>query len=176
MRTVLATIIGIVVLLTIGFLAMRNKQRNFQGKRANVVSQDGTFSIFQGEVDGHPLFATLDMKLRDLPDRQGLPFFLSLSAPMINPSGDGLPTRSDADSLNAWEDAVEAQLRSGGRFAFVGRVTWNGHRELLYYLDTQQPTVEALKTLSESHSERPFSFTCARDEKWTIADFWLNRQ
>ena len=138
---------------------MRNKQPNFQGKRADLASQDGTFSIFQGEVDGRSLFATIDMKLRDLPDRQGLPFFLSLSAPPINPTCDGLPARSDADNLNAWEDALETQLRSGGRFVFVGRVTWNGHRELLYHLDGHPPTVEAIRTLSESHSTRPFSFT-----------------
>jgi hypothetical protein len=176
MKIVLVTIIGIVVLLAVGFLAMRNKQKNSQGKRTNVVSQDGTFSIFQGEVDGHPMFATIDMGLRDLPDKQMLPFFLSLSAPLINPTGEGLPTRSDAESLNAWEDAVEAQLRSGGRFVFVGRVTWNGHRELLYYLATQQPSVEALRTLSDAHSTRPFAFTCERDEKWTKTDVWLNRQ
>jgi hypothetical protein len=176
MKTVLAIIIGIAVLFAVGFLAMRNKQKNSQGKRNSVVSQDGTFSIFQGEVDGRPLFATIDMKLRDFPDKQELPFFLSLSAPLINPTSDGLPTRSDADSLNTWEDAVEAQLRSGGRFVFIGRVTWNGHRELLYYLNTQQPAVEALKTLSDAHSTRPFAFTCERDEKWTKADYWLNRQ
>jgi hypothetical protein len=176
MKTVLAIIIGIAVLCAVGFLAMLKKQKKAQGKQNSVVSQDGTFSIFQGEVDGRPLFATIDMKLGDLPDKRELPFFLSLSAPLINPTSDGLPTESDADGLNAWDDAVEAQLQSGGRFVFVGRVTWNGRRELLYYLKTQQPTVESLKKLTDAHSTRPFAFTCERDEKWTKADYWLNRQ
>jgi hypothetical protein len=91
------------------------------------------------------MVAMIDMGLRNYPDKQALPFFLSLSTLLINPTSEGLPTRSDSDSLNALEDAVEAQLRSGGRFVYVGRVTWNGHRELLYYLDNQQPCVDALR-------------------------------
>ena len=140
-------------------------------ERTNV-SQDGTFSVIEGKVDGCPLVAMIDMGLRELPDKQDLSFFLSLSTSLINPTSEGLPTRSDADDLNAWEEVVESQLRSVTKLVFVGRVTWNGHRELLYYVGNQQPTVEALKTLSGT---RPFAFRCERDEKWAKADYWLNR-
>jgi len=47
---------------------------------------------------------------------------------------------------------------------------------LLYYLATQQPAIDNLKTLAESHSTRPFAFTSERDEQWAKADFWLNRK
>lgn len=167
MKTLLVCILGIVILLAVGFVVMRNKQTK---------TGDGTFSVLQGNVDGRPMFAMIDMGLRNSPDRQALPFFLSLSTPLMNPTSDGLPTKSDADNLNTWEDAVESRLRSAGKFAFVGRVTWNGHRELLYYLSTPQPAIEDLKTLADSHSTRPFAFTYERDEKWMKADFWLNRQ
>jgi hypothetical protein len=140
-------------------------------ERTNTVSQDGTFSVIQGEIDGRPLVAMIDMGLRELPDKQALSFFLGLSTSLINPTIEGLPTRSDADNLNAWEGVVEARLQSATNLVFVGRVTWNGHRELLYYVGTQQPTVEALKSISGT---RPFAFTCERDEKWAKADYWLN--
>jgi hypothetical protein len=173
MKTVLVIIIAVLVLVAAGLLALRNKQRSSQDRLA---SQAGTFSIMQGEVDGRPLIAMIDTKLRDLPGREGLPFFLSLLSPLISPTTEGLPIQSDANSLNSWEDAVEARLRSVNKFVFVGRVTWNGRRELLYYVDSQQPTVKVLKTLSDEHSTRPFAFACERDEKWTKGDFWLNRQ
>lgn len=144
-------------------------------ERTNAVSQDGTFSVIQGEVDGRPLVAMIDMGLRELPDKQGLSFFLSLSTSLISPTSEGLPTRSDADSLNTWEDAVEERLRSAGTFVFVGRVTWNGHRELLYYVGNQQPTIETLKTISDVHSTRPFAFICERDDEWERIGAWLNR-
>jgi hypothetical protein len=167
----LLTLIGFVVLCVAALLAMRNRQKKSQAKQINVVSQDGSFSIMQGEVDGHPLFASIDTRLRDLGDKQHLPFFLSLSTKLTNPTSEGLPTQSDADNLNAWEEAVEARVQSASIFVFVGRVTWNGHRELLYYVSNQQSTIETLKTLPGT---RPFAFTCERDEKWKKANFWFN--
>jgi hypothetical protein len=144
-------------------------------ERTNAVSQDGTFSVIQGEVDGRPLVAMIDMGFRELDDKQGLSFFLSLSTSLINPTSEGLPTRSDTYSLNTWEHVVEERLRSAGKFVFVGRVTWNGHRELLYYVGNQQPTVETLKTISDVHSTRPFAFICERDDEWERVGVWLNR-
>ena len=43
------------------------------------MSQDGTFSVIQGEIDGRPQVAMIDVGLRELPARQGLSFFLCLS-------------------------------------------------------------------------------------------------
>jgi len=163
---VVATILGL--LLVAGITLMRNRQRH-------ATSQSGPFSILQVNIDGHPLFAMVDMGMRNSPERQVLPFFLGVSTPLTNPTSDGLPTRSDAENLNAWEDAVEASLRSAGKFVFVGRVTWNGHRELLYYLKSEHPAIESLKTLLDSHSTRQFTFGCERDGKWTKADLYLNR-
>jgi LPXTG-motif cell wall-anchored protein len=175
-KTVLLLIIGVAILVGAGLFVMRKKERTSHDRGANIASRDGTFSVLQGEVDGHPVFATIDMGLRDLPDKQRLPFFLSLKTPLINPTSDGLPSRSDADNLNTWEDAVEARLRSTGEFVFVGRVTWNRNRELLYYLNSWQPSMKALQSLSDAHSTRPFAFICERDEKWEQAGFWLNRK
>jgi hypothetical protein len=75
-----------------GLRAMGRKQKKSQDRRANVESQGGTFSIMQGEVDGRPVIAMIDTKLRDLRGRQGLPFSLSLSSPLIGPASEGLPT------------------------------------------------------------------------------------
>ncbi len=136
------------------------------------MSRNGTFSVIQGKVDESPLVAIIDMGLRELHDKQGLAFFVSVSTSLVNPTSEGLPTRSDADNLNAWEELVETRLQSVTKLVFVGRVTWKGHRELLYYVGNQPRTVEALKTLSGT---RPFEFTCERDEKWAKAEYWLHR-
>jgi Family of unknown function (DUF695) len=113
----------------------------------------------------------IGMGLRGSPDKQHLPFFLTLPTTLTSPTSNGLPTRDDADNPIKCEEAVEAHLRPTTEFVFLGRVTWNGHRELLYYLAQQQSTVEALRALSGT---RRFAFTCERDEKWARADYWLN--
>jgi Family of unknown function (DUF695) len=164
-KTVLLLIVGAAILVGAGLLVMQKKQRISHDRGANIAFRDGTFSVLQGEVDGRPVFATIDMGLRDLPDKQRLPFFLSLSTPLINPTSDGLATRSDTDNLNTWEDTVEARLRSTGEFVFVGRVTWDRNRELLYYLHSSQPAMKALQALSDAHSTRPFAFICETRRK-----------
>jgi len=78
--------------------------------------------------------------------------------------------------LNEWEDVVEGQLTSAGTHTYLGRVTWNGQRELLFYLSDQQAASAALKSLSDAHSTRPFAFNCVRDETWEHARFWLDRK
>jgi hypothetical protein len=83
-KITLLTVIGIVVLCVAALLAMRNRQKKSVAKQITVESQDGSFSIMQGEVDGHPLFALIDTRLRDLADKQRLPFFLSLSTNQSN--------------------------------------------------------------------------------------------
>jgi hypothetical protein len=136
------------------------------------MSLDGTFSAIQAEIDGRLLVAMIDMGLRELPARQGLSFFLGLSTSLINPTSEGLPTRSDTDNLNVWEGVVEARLLAVTKLVFVERVTWNGRRELLYYVGNEQPTVEALNAISGTRS---FAVTCERDENWAKVDYWLNR-
>src|SRR5208282_3199848 len=165
MKIVLITIIGIAAVLALGFLVMRTGQKENVRERTDAVRRDGAFSIFQRQLDGRPVFAMIDMDLRDSPDRQTLPFFSSASPPLIDPTSDGLPTRSDADSLNAWEDAVEAQLRSVGKVAFVGRVTWDRQSRLPVLRQNQPPGVRTLKKPAYFDRNTSVEFVCERDEK-----------
>jgi uncharacterized protein DUF695 len=169
-RLLLITVLLIVVIAIV--LWRRTKRRHSSVK---AVSSDGLFSVFRSEVDGRPLFANLDMGLRDFNEKQSLPIYVSLSTPLINPTVDGLPTDSDSENLNAWEDSVENQLRSRTRYVYVGRLTWNGHRELLYYVDKQEPAMAALRALLESKTTRPFAFVSERDETWQNVKFWLEQ-
>lgn len=163
-----AVVIIIVAVVVVVLVALRKKP-------GSVPPNGENFVVMKGEIDGHPLFAMIDVSLRNFDDTQELPYFLSVGTRLVSPTEDGLPTRSEADDLNAWEDVVEARLRPQGRLVFIGRVTWKGERELLYYVDKQQPFVETLKSLSDAQSTRPFAFACERDEKWRKADFWFKR-
>jgi len=139
------------------------------------MQNEGTFSVLRGEMDGHPLFAMVDTGLRGYTEKSSLPWLLSLSTPLVNPTSDGLPTRAEANNLNEWEDAVEQGLKAGGRLVFVGRVTWNGHRELLYYVAQPEACTKKLQELIDRHAWRPFAFRCERDDKWEGVSIWLNQ-
>jgi len=75
-KTVLLVVGAALILLAVGLAAMRNKQ-----KQGNAASQAGTFSVLQGNLDGHPMFAMIDMGLRDSPERERVSRF-SLASPL----------------------------------------------------------------------------------------------
>jgi hypothetical protein len=129
-------------------------------------TKTGTFSGLQGEKDGHPLVAIIDSSLRDKKARTGFPWFLSISTPLKDPTADGLPTNQEASDLNDWEDLLEKNYLQGCRFVYVGRVTWNGTRQLLFYLDKPDCVEPKLKMFAHDSPKRVFDFQCQRDERW----------
>ncbi len=139
------------------------------------MANGGSFSVLQGEVDGRPMIAMIDMGLRGYKEKSTVPWFLSLSTPLVNPTADGLPTKGDSKNLDEWEDAVEKELIGEGRFTFVGRVTRNGHRELLYYIHQPATSTKKLQRLIDAHLTRPFAFRYERDDKWEKANYWLSQ-
>src|SRR5438552_2488553 len=95
-----------------------------------------------------------------------MPWFLSVSTPILAPTPVGLPASEEIEKLDLWEQAVEGELSAAGKFVFIGRVTWNGHRELLHYVAHCEPYTRRLQSLLDSDATRPFGFGCERDDDW----------
>jgi uncharacterized protein DUF695 len=136
---------------------------------------DEKFSVFQSEMDGRPLIATVDIALHGYKSKAALPWFLGLSTPLINPTADGLPTPGDSIALDEWEALVEKRINPGCQFVYVGHVTWNGSREVLYYIDRVEPAASLLKKLSDDQATRSFAFRCERDEAWDNVSIYFRQ-
>ena len=63
---ILLIISGMVIVYAAGFLVKWNQHKR------SPAPQKGPFTIMQGNMDGHPLFASIDMGLRNSPERQAL--------------------------------------------------------------------------------------------------------
>ena len=125
------------------------------------------FGLLETEMNGRRLIANIDLSLRMFTDKRGFPWLLSLSRALQEADEDGLPTREEADALNAWEEQAELAISSAVNSKYVGRVTWNGHRELLYHLKEPEAATSALQRLIDGRTTRPFAFRCQRDESWS---------
>jgi Family of unknown function (DUF695) len=125
----------------------------------------GGFSIFRGEKDGHPLFAMVDTTPHDNKFKSTYPWFLNITTSLTNPTKDGLTTDKEASDVNDWEDSLEKQFSGTCRFVYVGRVTWNGTRQLLYYVDASDSIEAKLSKLADRHPARAFSVQAERDEQ-----------
>jgi Family of unknown function (DUF695) len=133
----------------------------------------GTFAVVKTYRDGHPMFMTIDTGLRDGKAKVGHPWFLSISTPIKHPTRDGLTNDAEAAELNDWEDGLEKEFSGECGYVYVGRVTWNGSRELLYYLDKPDSIVPKLEKLATGGSRREFHVESARDDTWGKVDSYL---
>lgn len=157
------------------FLGLFKTKQTSRASHTATHADNNTFAILHGDIDGHPLFASIDTSLRDYKSKDRFPWFLSISVPLKNPNKDGLTTAQEAEQLNEWEDSLEKQIAAECNLVYVGRVTWNGHRELLYYIDQPKPVHLRLKSLIDSHAMRPFTFLCERDEKWEKVSVYFRK-
>ena len=101
------------------------------------------------------------------------PWFLGFSTPLLNPTPDGLPTAREAEDLNRWEDVVEREINSRCMSVFVGRVTWKGNRELLYYIDEPERISLEIQKLIDGRTLRSFAFRCEQDPEWANVSIYF---
>jgi len=132
-----------------------------------------TFSVMEGDFEGYPMVAMIREELQDYEPKSSTPWFLGFSSPLSNPTPEGLPTAKEADDLNRWEDVVDREISSRCKSVFVGRVTWKGNRELLYYIDEPGQIIPQIQKLIDSRTLRPFAFRYEQDAEWSNISIYL---
>lgn len=125
-----------------------------------------TFSVLEGNIDGHPMVAMIQEGLQEFKSKGDTPWFLGFSTPLSKSTPQGLPTEKEADGLNQWEDVLDGEIHSRCKSIFIGRVTWRGNRELLYYIDDPQQIIPQIQKLIDGGTLRPFAFRYEQDPTW----------
>lgn len=77
-----------------------------------------------------------------------------------------MTTNEDAKDLNKFENDLEIEFKGLVNYCYVGRVTWNGYREIIYYIDDPEKLVKKLQEAIDNHKFRNFAFRCEKDEEW----------
>lgn len=139
-------------------------------------NNSNTFSVYRSELDGKPLFATIDTKYSNYSEKSRFNWFLSISMPLVDPTHDGLTTRGEANELNKTEDLLEKKIAQIGDFCHIGRVTWNGYREVIYYVNDPEKIAKSLQDIIDSGEFRDFSFRCEKDDDWKNVQIYFDMQ
>jgi len=128
------------------------------------------FAVSHSILDGLPLIAVIDMRLRDYEPKSATPWVLTVSTQYAT-DANGLPSDDEIPALDSWQDEVMRQIADDGIFA--GRVTWNGRRELIYYMRSPEPTIPSLRALIAANF-RWSEFTYELDEAWLLIGTYYN--
>jgi regulator of RNase E activity RraB len=85
-------------------------------------------------IDDRPASISLDLGRAQTGPAREWPWLVCLRIPMRSPRPDGLSSSHEAPALNALEDALADAVAAACDGAQVGRLTWNGFRELFLYV------------------------------------------
>jgi len=117
-------------------------------------------------VDGRPCSTMLDLGLADhAPDRER-PWLVSIRIPLRDPRPDGLTTNAEASALGHLEDALVRSLGAHCGAIFVGRMTWNGVRDLFFYCKRTEAIEQALGDALEGTEPRRLLTRKQNDAAW----------
>ena len=134
-----------------------------------------SFSIGQGERDGRPAFAMVNLAYKGYAFCADYPWHLQVEIAFEDATEHGLCTDAEAEVLNGMEDRLEAAMRATGAVHYIARQTWNGLRMIDYYVEDGEGVERALAALSESKQlERSFTFKLERDGEWSICQSFFD--
>ncbi len=131
------------------------------------------WAVMRGERDGLPAVAMVNRRFDAPAARAGYPWHLSIVIACVDLADGRLPTREEVGVLEAMQAKLEAAL--GVNAAELGRITWNGTRELLYRVADPERADAALRGIIEAKAyTREFDYRMERDPDWKLAAHLLD--
>jgi hypothetical protein len=133
-----------------------------------------SFTIFKLNFpDGWGL-ATINKKYDNYPNKSLYPWLVLIELEVIDKNDNGHPINSDTDKLIMLEENIITFLKQKHTVHFLGRVTKNGFRELLYYIDIPKFEQTEVNTFCDNiMKERAINFTMEKDPKWNSVSGFL---
>ncbi|QHL88949.1 DUF695 domain-containing protein [Nibribacter ruber] len=165
MRKILLGItIGMVVVL--GFFGL-SKNRTGEAGKERFPLED--FSILQAnDRNGGLGFLMVNQSYKNYEFKKEYPWYLWVDIEVREKNANGHPTSNEATHLNNLEDEIDAELKKVCGRHYLGRTTFEGTRELLYYVDDPEKANAVLQKLaSNPNSIRQFQFKIEEDKEWS---------
>ena len=133
-----------------------------------------SFSIYKMDLpDGWGL-ATFNNKYNEYPNKAFFPWHVLVELEIVDKNDNGHPVDKDAEKLAKLEDEILDFLKQKHTVHFLGRVTRNGFRDLLYYVDKpkfEQAEVNAF--CDNIMKERGINFGMEKDPTWTAVSGFI---
>jgi hypothetical protein len=125
------------------------------------------------DQNGDTIFITVDLGYRGYLLKEQFPWFLWVNITTEDQNEFGHPTKDEAAILNEVEDSITAHLADSCQVRYVGRVTKNGFRELIYFVDDPRKANQVLTSLTEEQNLREWEYEMKRDAQWTYVEQYL---
>jgi regulator of RNase E activity RraB len=128
--------------------------------------KEGHWDFYFFVADGRPCSTMLDLSLvSGAPDAER-PWLVSIRIPLRDPRPDGLASNAEATSLGSLEDGLVRSIDASCGGVFVGRMTWNGVRDLFFYVKRTETLEQALGAGLTGTEPRRVMTRKQKDAEW----------
>jgi hypothetical protein len=155
------------ILTTMNLLKKIFGQSDKNNQPSEPIFPGESFSISKLTLpDGWGL-ATFNNKYNDYPNKSFFPWYVLIELEIMDKNDNGHPIETDAEKLAKLEDKILDFLKQKHTVHFLGRVTRNGFRDLLYYIDIPKFEQTEVNTFCDNiMKERAINFSVEKDPKW----------
>ena len=125
------------------------------------------FSVLKLDTPDGLAFAMVNSAYKDYHNKKSFPYLAGFELEILMKNDNGHPNDEEAEIHNDLQDKIEAFLKEKHTVHSVARVTRNGVRDVLIYIDKPKFTKEeATSFLDQINSIRALNFTISKDPKW----------
>ncbi|AKT38482.1 DUF695 domain-containing protein [Chondromyces crocatus] len=105
----------------------------------------GEWDFYFCTIEERPASVMVDLEAATRAPDPARGWLLSVQVPMRTPRPDGLSSADEATDLRVLEEQIDAELSAVCGAEQVGRLTWDGQREIFYYARSEEGVEEALR-------------------------------
>ena len=126
-----------------------------------------TWSIAQGQAQGRPMFARVNVSARSRAGDARLTTRLGIAVPLRAPNEHGFPHDAEFGELDAIEDRIVSALQAtGGCLVLV--ITAGGMREFVSYVQSPEAGEAAATTVRSETSTHEVQHYTEPDAEWNV--------
>ncbi len=140
-----------------------------------VVIPEEVYTIVEFKQNGLPGKASINSALVGFEPKVVFGWHLSIMIAAQDLTENKMPTSNEETVLDRFHSELDSPIKANGNALFLGEVTNNGWRELLYRVYDPEPVNTYLQDLISSKTHRrPFDFRIDEDKDWAKAQWHLN--
>jgi hypothetical protein len=167
-------VLAAIYLPTMKFLKKIFGQSNKNDQPTEPIFPGESFSISKLTLSDGWGLATFNNKYNQYPNKVFFPWHVLVELEIVDKNDNGHPVDTDAERLAKLEEEILSFLQQKHTVHFLVRVTRNGFRDLLYYVD--QPKFEQAEVnafCDNIMKERGINFRMEKDPTWTAVSGFI---
>lgn len=150
------------------------QSNNSESQPVEPIFPGESYTIFKMTFPEGWGLATVNKKYDNYPNKSFYPWHVLIELEVVDKNDNGHPIDTDAEKLAQLEETITDFLNQKHNVHFLARITRNGFRDLLYYIDTPKfEQIEVDDFCDNIIKERAINFGIEKDPKWESVSGFL---